>query len=174
MKRMLLLSVAVSCLFKLNAMQDVMPKYLVGIKIPNTTYADKEVNPVYMTIAYVGHLDTEKSKKIVAALNVINKLRPIELEVKEAGWLGADLYQFYARKLVIKNQKVLKSLVQLYYDYGECEIGMPEKYVIPNWHIPFKNSPLHREFYLKENTTIIGGALFIKQVGKEACVFELN
>ena len=174
-KKLFLLYVLASVSLKLNAMEKAsMPTYTVGIKIPNDTYAYMMINPIYMTIAYIGHMNKEKYREIATTLNTLNKLRPIELEVKEAGFLGAEQYQFYARKLAIKNKKILKYMLKLYYEYGECELGMPDNYVMPNWHMPFKSYSLHGEFLLKENTTIAGGALFIKQVGKDASVFELN
>ena len=180
MNRVVVACIAISCLFKLAAMQqdDIskkgMPEYIVGMKIPNETYAAYSFNPVYMPIAYMGKFQEEKYLKIVDALQALNKLRPINVVIKKADWLGAENYQFYGRELSIESKKILKSLLKIYYDYSEYEPGMPEKYVMPPWHILFGNFALHREFLLKENTTIAGGALFIKQVGKKASVFETN
>lgn len=153
-----------------------VPDCMVGIKILNETYLADETNPVYVQIAHIGHLNQEKYTNIVTALVAINKLRPIEFKIGASEWINYKRHDFSGRRVSIENQYILEKLIDFYTTYNEHHQSVLKKYEIPSWCILFRGFKLQRELLIKEkeNTTMIGGAFFIKQIGKDVPIIELN
>ena len=149
-------------------------EYTVGMKIPNDTYAGQKVNPVHMTLTFLGAADAEKLAKATTLLTAINAMRPIKVKVGAADTFGTQEKPILVRRLAIESPEIAAQLIALHQELGVCEPGQPTKLAEPNYHVSVKDDKLRAEFITKEGTIIIGGKLFIKPLGKFDPVVELE
>jgi len=149
-------------------------KYTVGMKIPNATYAGKPVNPVHMTITYLGTADAKKLEEAKAMLAIINKLRPIQVKVGKPDIFGTQERPVSVQRLLIEDLQIEKQLIQMHTQLGECEPFQTEKFETPSWHVSVKDAQLQQEFSERQGTILIGGKLFIKPLGNFDPIIELE
>lgn len=149
-------------------------KYTVGIKIPNNSYAGQPVNPVHMTITYLGCADEQKLKRTALLLAEINALRPIKVSVGASDTFGTQDRPVRIRRLKIEDNAVKEKLIQIHSELGECEPFQAQKLTIPNWHVSLKDLKLCEEFASKEDEILIAGKIFIKPLGNFDPILELE
>lgn len=143
-------------------------RYVVGIKIPNDTYAHQPINPVHMTIAFLGAADKERLEKAKMLLAELNQMRPIIIIVGEADTFGKPRHRVSVWRLKIQDPKIEAFLITM---RTELSVADPEE---PNWHVAAKNLNLYYEFASKENTPLVGGTLFLKQLGSTKSIAEFK
>lgn len=149
-------------------------KYVAGIRIPNDTYADRPINPLHMTIAYMGTADQSKLERAQQLLAELNAMRPIRIKVGATDMFGTHRRPVPVRMLLLVDPAVHKKCMAIY-----KELAVPEPYQTkqshdPLWHVALRREPIQKEFAAKENTILIGGTLFIKPVGSFEPIVELE
>jgi 2'-5' RNA ligase len=148
--------------------------YTVGIKIPNTTYAEKAVNPAHMTITYLGEADEKKLEDAKRMLAIINQSRPIRIKMGKPDVFGTQERPIPVMRLLIESPTIEELLIQMHRQLGVCEPSQTDKLEIPSWHVTVKDTQLQEEFLGRQDSTIIGGKLFIKALGNFDPVIELE
>lgn len=156
------------------AMEKKETRYTVGIKIPNKTYAKKPINPIHMTITYLGEADEEKLAEAKAILEIINKLRPIYITVGEPAIFGNQENPIPVMQLLVENPKIEELLIKMHEKLGVCEPSQKEKFEIPSWHVSVKDSQLQQEFLELQGNSILAGKLFIKPLGNCRPIVEIE
>ena len=151
-------------------------KYTVGLKISNETFAGQKVNPVHMTITYLGAADEIKLEKAKRFLAIINQLRPIKVKIGAMDIFGTQERPVQVRRLIIERHEIEEQLVIMHRELGECEPFQPKKLDIPNWHIVVKDPKLQAELSDKADKLVIltGGKLFIKPLGNFDPIVEFE
>jgi hypothetical protein len=149
-------------------------KYVAGIRIPNDTYADRPVNPIHMTIAYMGAADHDKLERAQQLLAELNAMRPIHIKVGAPDLFGTQRRPVPVRMLALVDPAVHKKCMAIY-----KELAVPEPYQTkqsdsPLWHVALRREPIQKEFAAKENTILMGGALFVKQIGSFEPIAEFE
>lgn len=142
-------------------------KYTVGLKILNDTYAGQNINPIHMTVTYLGAADEyklERAKKLLAAINL---LRPIIINIGAVDTFGTQDRPVPVRRLIIQRSEIEELLISFHRELGECEPFQPKKLDIPNWHVAMRDTKFQEELSSKAQNQgyLLGGKLFIKPLG---------
>lgn len=140
-------------------------KYTIGIKIPNDTYAHQKVNPIHMTITYLGCANEEKLHKAEELLAQINQMRPIKIIIRSTDIFGTSERPIPVKRILFENHEIEEKLIALHRTLGECEPSQVEKFDTPSWHVSLKDTKIYEEFSAKENSMLECGKLFIKPLG---------
>jgi hypothetical protein len=144
-------------------------KYTVGMKIPTQTFAGQPINPVHMTITYLGSGDKHKLERAKKYLAEINGMRPLKVVIESLAMFGTSERPIPVRRLRIEDPVLEQKLIDIHKELGECEPGQPKKLDTPNWHVSIKDPKLAAEFEArsasKDHAMLNGGKLFIKPLG---------
>ncbi|MBY0109532.1 MAG: hypothetical protein K2X90_00250 [Candidatus Babeliaceae bacterium] len=165
-------SVVVASVFAMEKSQ--LLKYTVGMRIPNATYEGKQVNPVHMTITYLGEADEGKLEKAEAILATINTLRPIRVNVGKSDIFGTQERPIPVMHLIIEDARIEELLIQMHQQLGVNEPSQTEKFEIPRWHVSVKDTRLQEELLALQGSTLAGGKLFIKPLGNFDPIVEVE
>jgi hypothetical protein len=149
-------------------------KYTVGMKIPNDTYAGQAINPVHMTVTYLGEADESKLARAKKLLSELNQLRPIKVKIEDVDTFGTKERPVPVRRISIVDPAVQEKLIAIHKEVGEAEPFQPKKLDIPAWHVSVKEPKLQEEFAAKKNAILQGGKLFIKPLGNFDPILELE
>lgn len=142
-------------------------KYTVGMKIINDTYEGQKINPIHMTITYLGAADENKVEKAKKFLALVNKMRPIYLRIGAPDTFGTQDRPVPVRRLQIEQRSIEEQFIAMHQELGECEPFQPNKLDVPNWHVAVRDTRLQEELEAKASKAVLlmGGKLFIKPLG---------
>jgi hypothetical protein len=149
-------------------------RYTMGMKIPNDTYASKKINPVHITITYLGVADNAQLQRAKQLLEEIHRIRPVRFIVGPVTSLPTASGQLPVRLLLFEKLEIEEKFAALHQELGECEPSQPAKFEHQIPHISLKDPALSAELSAKEGTILIGGKLFIKQLGNFDPIIELE
>jgi len=149
-------------------------EYTVGMKIPNDTFSGKKINPIHMTITFLGAADADKIKVATGYLARLHQTRPIEVKVGAEDVFGTNENPVPVRRLEIINSDLKELFIEMHQKLGVCEPFQPKKLDIPNWHIAVRDSNLQKEFAAKVGNLLLGGKLFIKALGPSDPIVEFD
>lgn len=151
--------------FNLFGMNDgEIKSYSVAIKIPNSLYADQSINPIHMSITYLGHADEKKLEEAKNILAAINTLRPILIKLGTLDNFGTKENPTPVIHVSIENPKIEELFIRMHKQLGVCWPSQTEKSEIPIWHVTVQDSELQEEF-LNHEGPLVGGKLYIKPLG---------
>lgn len=151
-------------------------EYTVGLKIPNKTFEGKDVNPVHMTLAFLGHVSetqlTEVKTQLASIAGVV-KVRFTDVwdtfgseEMIKAG------KGIRVRRCDIVDPEVKKAFLTFYTTFGVAEPGMSSKHATPNYHVSERTFGAVKD----ELATLIEvdcSQFFIKPLGPHDPVFSV-
>jgi hypothetical protein len=111
--------------------------YTVGIKVPNSTFAGKPVNPVHMTVAFVGECDEKRKSAIKEAMaKLARDFLPLRIKFGANEKFGPNK-DISVRLCEIWDHPIAKAFQAFYKEFHVPEPGLPD-FETPNYHVTRK------------------------------------
>jgi hypothetical protein len=111
--------------------------YTVGIKVPNSTFAGKPVNPVHMTVAFVGECDEKRKSAIKEAMaKLARDFLPLRIKFGANEKFGPNK-DIPVRLCEIRDHPIAKAFQAFYKEFHVPEPGLPD-FETPNYHVTRK------------------------------------